>query len=131
MLARMPVADGEVPLEQSACSESEERRRPGLARTDVCLRAKLLREGLTDLDIRLRNLSAAGFMAECLEPVAPNSKVVLSLPGAGLIPADVRWNVDFRIGAIFHWELSARELGLARSDPGASNGRREDDQGLS
>lgn len=95
---------------------SRERRRPGLVRTEVCLRAKLLREDQTDLDVRLCNLSAAGFMAECLEPVQAGSKVILSLPGAGLIPAEVRWNVDFRLGAIFQWELSARELGLFRSE---------------
>jgi hypothetical protein len=92
-----------------------DRRRPLLARTDVLLKAKLLREGAADLDIRVCNLSPAGFMAECLTPVEPGSEIILSLPGIGTLPAQVRWNVDTRIGGLFHFELSTRELGLIRN----------------
>ena len=89
-----------------------ERRRPGLGRTEVSIRARLLREDLPELGVTIRNLSAAGFMAECLVPLEPGTAVVLALPGAGYIPAEVRWNVSFRVGAIFQFELGARELGL-------------------
>ena len=89
-----------------------ERRRPLLVRTDLLMRAKLGRDGAPDLDVRLCNLSAAGFMAECLEPIEPGTTVVLAVPGVGRFPAEIRWNVDFRIGGLFHYELAARELGL-------------------
>ena len=98
----------------SACEgHAPERRRGDLVRTAVSLRARLLREGLPELDITIRNLSAAGFMAECLVPLAPGTAVVLALPGAGYIPAEIRWNVSFRVGGLFQFELGARELGLA------------------
>ena len=94
-----------------------DRRRPLLERTDVLLKAKLLREGAPDLDIRVCNLSPAGFMAECLTPVEPGREIILSLPGIGTLPPQVRWNVDMRSGGIFHFELSTRELGLIRAAP--------------
>ena len=90
-----------------------ERRRPDLARTEVSIRGRLLRQDQPDLDVTVRNLSAAGFMAECLVPLESGTEVVLALPGIGYIPAEIRWNVSFRIGGIFQFELSARELGLA------------------
>ena len=96
-----------------------ERRRPLLVRTDLLMRAKLACESAPDVDVRLRNLSAAGFMAECLEPIAPGTTIVLAVPGVGRFPAEIRWNEDFRIGGIFHYELAASELGLIA---GASDG---------
>ena len=92
-----------------------DRRRPLLERTDVLLKAKLFRDGMPDLDVRLCNLSPAGFMAECLTPVEAGTEVILSVPGVGSLPAQVRWNVDRRIGGLFHFELSSRELGLFRA----------------
>jgi len=93
-------------------NRQSDRRRPLLVRTDVLLKAKLFREGQPDLDVRLRNLSPAGFMAECLDPVEPGTEVILSVPGVGALPAQVRWNVEQRIGGLFHYELGSRELGL-------------------
>lgn len=90
-----------------------DRRRADLSRSEVALPARLLRDGLPELAVVVRNLSAAGFMAECLVSLQPGSKVVLALAGVGYIPAEIRWNLSFRIGAQFHYELSARELGLA------------------
>ncbi len=89
-----------------------ERRRPDLVRTEVAVRGRLLRDDLPELDVTVRNLSAAGFMAECLVPLEPGTAVVLALPGVGYIPAEIRWNVSFRAGGLFQFELSARELGL-------------------
>ena len=90
-----------------------ERRRHDLVRTAVTIRGRLLREDEPELDVTVRNLSAAGFMAECLVPLEPGTQVVLALPGIGYIPAEIRWNASFRIGGIFQFELGARELGLA------------------
>jgi hypothetical protein len=92
--------------------DQTDRRRPLLVRTDVSIRATLSRDGLPEMDVRLRNLSQAGFMAECLQPVPPGIHVILGIPGVGSLPAQTRWNVGYRIGGIFHYELAARELGL-------------------
>jgi hypothetical protein len=92
-----------------------DRRRPLLKRTEVLLRAKLIREGQPELDIRLRNLSQAGFMAECLQPLPEGTEAIVGIPGVGEVPAQIRWNKGFRIGGIFHFELAARELGLAHA----------------
>ena len=89
-----------------------ERRRPLLVRTEVRLPATLLQEGQPNIDVRLMNLSPAGFMAECLEPVPPGTNLVLSVPGVGSLPAEIRWNHDFKLGGLFHFELSTRELRL-------------------
>jgi hypothetical protein len=92
-----------------------DRRRPLLVRTDVLLHAKLLREHAPDVDARVRNLSPAGFMAECSAPLEADTEVIVSLPGIGSLPAQVRWSEGLRIGGIFHFELSTRELGLIRA----------------
>jgi hypothetical protein len=96
-----------------------ERRRRDLWRTDVTLRAALLRPGLADIPVRVRNLSSAGFMAESFEPLAPGERVVLSLSGVGPLSAEIRWNTGFWVGGMFDFELSARELRLADSAPPA------------
>jgi hypothetical protein len=110
MLAHPLNADGFDPASEG---DAAERRRADLVRTPVAVRARLLREDLPELDIILRNLSAAGFMAECMAPLEPGTRIVLAVPGVGYIPAEIRWNVSFRIGGLFQFELSARELGLA------------------
>ena len=107
-----------------------ERRRPLLVRTDLVMRAKLAREGAPDVDVRLRNLSAAGFMAECLEPIAPGTTIILAVPGVGRFPAEVRWNENSRIGGLFHYELAAKELGLIAAVTDG-DGRSADEQGKS
>lgn len=95
-----------------------ERRRRDLVRTDVALRAVLLRPGQPDIPVRVRNLSSAGFMAESFQPIAAGSKVVLSLAGIGEMPAEIRWNNGFWMGGLFDFEVSARELRAAVAAPG-------------
>ncbi len=110
--------------------DQNDRRRPLLVRTEVSLRATLSRDGLPEVDVRLRNLSQAGFMAECLQPIPPGSEVILGIPGVGSLPAQTRWNCGHRVGGIFHFELAARELGLigAASDAEAEIIPDDDDE---
>ena len=91
---------------------TQERRRPLIVRTEISMVGKLHREGAPDVNLKLRNLSQAGFMAECEEPVPPGTNVILAVPGAGRIPAEIRWNNKGLLGALFHYELAAQELGL-------------------
>lgn len=86
----------------------------------MALRATLIRPGLPDVPVRVRNLSSAGFMGESFEPLERGEKVVLSLSGVGSLPAEIRWNTGFWIGGMFDFELSARELRLANDGSGAA-----------
>jgi hypothetical protein len=45
--------------------------------------ASLTPQDLYDVEIRIRNVSAAGFMAECAAPVRIGSTVSLDIPGSG------------------------------------------------
>jgi hypothetical protein len=53
------------------------------------------------VEIKVRNLSSAGFMAECAEPVLIGSCVSLEVPGIGTVQAQVRWQIGARMGGMF------------------------------
>ncbi len=88
-----------------------DRRRGDCVRRNVSFSAKLLRLGAPDADMRLRNLSSGGFMAECGVPLSTGDQVLLQLPGVGYMPAQVRWTSASCIGGLFQAELSRDELG--------------------
>jgi hypothetical protein len=54
-----------------------------------------------EVEIRVHNVSTAGFMAECIEPVGIGSFVSLDVPGIGPVHAQVRWQVGHRMGGMF------------------------------
>ena len=53
------------------------------------------------VEIRIENLSPAGFMAECASPVLIGSYVSLDVPGIGPVQAQVRWQVGTKMGGMF------------------------------
>ena len=53
------------------------------------------------VEIRVENLSSAGFMAECAESVRIGSYVTLDVPGIGPVQAQVRWQVGMKMGGMF------------------------------
>jgi hypothetical protein len=53
------------------------------------------------VEIKVRNVSSAGFMAECAEPVRIGSYVSLDVPGIGPVEAQVRWQIGARMGGMF------------------------------
>ena len=53
------------------------------------------------VEIKVENVSSAGFMAECAEPVLIGSYVSLQLPGIGKVQAQVRWQIGRRMGGMF------------------------------
>jgi hypothetical protein len=63
--------------------------------------ANLKRHDLYHVEIRVQNVSAAGFMAECSSPVRIGSNVSLEIPGIGSVQAQVRWQIGFRMGGRF------------------------------
>jgi hypothetical protein len=63
--------------------------------------ASLNPDNLYAVEIKVRNVSSAGFMAECAEPVRIGSYVTLAIPGIGPVEAQVRWQIGARMGGMF------------------------------
>jgi hypothetical protein len=63
--------------------------------------ANLSPQDLYSVEIKVRNLSTAGFMAECAAPVRIGSCVSLDIPGIGPVQAQVRWQIGLRMGGMF------------------------------
>lgn len=53
------------------------------------------------VDIKIENVSAAGFRAECSAPVLIGSYVSLEVPGIGPVQAQVRWQIGSKMGGMF------------------------------
>jgi hypothetical protein len=64
-------------------------------------RASLADESRGGIPVTVRNMSSAGFMAECAEPVRIGSYVTLEIPGIGSVEAQVRWQIGRRMGGMF------------------------------
>jgi hypothetical protein len=56
---------------------------------------------LYNVEIKVLNVSAAGFMAECAAPVRIGSYVSLDIPGIGPVEAQVRWQIGMKMGGMF------------------------------
>ena len=63
--------------------------------------ASLSPRELYTVEIKVRNLSTAGFMAECAEPIRIGSYVSLDIPGIGPVQAQVRWQIGLKMGGMF------------------------------
>lgn len=58
-------------------------------------------QNLFEIEVKVRNVSARGFMAECHEPVRIGSYVSLDVPGIGPVQAQVRWQIGAKMGGMF------------------------------
>jgi hypothetical protein len=77
----------------------------------------------SSLQIRMLDLSASGFRAECEARVKPGSSVSLDIPGIGSVEAQVEWQRGDQFGARFfapieldscQWSFRERHPTLAR-----------------
>ena len=71
------------------------------ARLHVSDVVSLSPQDLYNVEIKVRNVSAAGFMAECAAPVRIGSYVTLNIPGIGPVEAQVRWQIGLKMGGMF------------------------------
>ena len=71
------------------------------ARVAVDHIASLTPESRDGVDVKVLNVSVAGFMAECADPVMIGSYVALEIPGIGLVRGQVRWQLGIRMGGMF------------------------------
>lgn len=71
------------------------------------------------IEVRVRDVSTRGFMAECDERVAIGSTVSLDVPGIGAVEAQVRWQIGSRMGGMFLDPISLEqcEWTATRADP--------------
>jgi len=86
------------PTEQELTPGFKPRR---AARVAIGGDANLSAPNLYAVEVSVRDLSTAGFMAECAEPVRIGSYVSLEIPGIGPVRAQVRWQIGARMGGMF------------------------------
>ncbi|HEX8527697.1 PilZ domain-containing protein [Allosphingosinicella sp.] len=53
------------------------------------------------VEVKVRDVSTSGFMAECADAVEIGSHVSLDVPGIGPVQAQVRWQIGRRMGGMF------------------------------
>jgi hypothetical protein len=88
--------------DDSAPSEAPGFKSRRTARVDVSdAQVSLSPRNLYNIEIRVRNVSAAGFMAECAAPVRIGSYVTLDIPGIGPVEAQIRWQIGMKMGGMF------------------------------
>jgi hypothetical protein len=71
------------------------------ARTPVSARANLRQANWYAVEVKVRDVSSSGFMAECPKPVRIGGYVSLDVPGIGPVKAQVRWQIGGRMGGLF------------------------------
>ena len=90
------IAD-DVPAEEQELG-FKQRRTP---RVEIDCAASLQSENWYNIEVKVRDVSTFGFMAECKEPVQIGSYVALDVPGLGPVHAQVRWQIGVRMGGMF------------------------------
>ena len=92
----------------------------------------------SSLQIRMLDLSASGFRAECEARVTPGGSVSLDVPGIGSVEAQVEWQRGDQFGARFfapielqrcNWTFRERHNALARMLVERANARRSGRRG--
>ena len=91
----------------------------GGARDSLMLAAQFRAKGRrSSTQVRVRNLSPGGLMAEYAGPIASGDEVEIEVRGIGWVPGKVAWSTNGRIGVAFDVEvdpLRARKpIGVAR-----------------
>jgi hypothetical protein len=64
-------------------------------------RANMRSENWYQIEVKVRDVSTCGFMAECAAPVRIGSYVSLDVPGVGPVHAQVRWQIGGTMGGMF------------------------------
>ncbi|MDP1026263.1 PilZ domain-containing protein [Sphingomonas sp. KR1UV-12] len=85
-------------------------------RAGMLLMAALrLGDETTTREVRIRNLSEQGLMAEPGEPVPVGIAVTLDLPGVGEVSGTVAWSAEGRIGVALARVIDIALVNAARS----------------
>jgi hypothetical protein len=87
-----------TPLRRTEEAPLKPRRSP---RHAVGEPASMRSEEWYQIEVKVRNVSTCGFMAECSQPVGIGSYVSLDVPGVGPVHAQVRWQIGRTMGGMF------------------------------
>jgi hypothetical protein len=77
-------------------------RKPRIA---TAIDSTLLLPDDREVDIQIRNISPAGFMAQTDAELTVDTQMGVSIPGGGIRRAQVRWSEDGMLGAEFDQPL--------------------------
>ena len=73
-------------------------------------------------DVRVRNLSAGGLMAELDQPVAEGTRVHLDMRGLGALTGSIAWSTRGRVGVVLDQPIdparARKPIGGGRTTPG-------------
>lgn len=93
-------------------------------RDSLFLLASLKVEGMArEIQVRVRNLSAGGLMAELPDPVSTESPVEIELRGIGRVTGRIAWQTEGRAGIAFDRPIDpqrARKPVGVKKDGGAA-----------
>lgn len=76
-------------------------------------------------EVRIRNLSAGGLMAEYAKPVSLGERLEIDVRGIGTVPGRIAWATDGRVGIAFDAPIDpklARKPVSTRKPGGEGNG---------
>ena len=120
----MPAADARALASRSAAVPASEAERSRPPRHSL-IRMGTLRSGGNAFPVRLRNISGGGAMVDGDgTPLANGSPVELALDDGLVIPGEVRWRDEERIGLAFAEAFDLRRIGRAKPaapPPAATN----------
>ncbi len=87
---------------------------------DSLLLLATLTAGGTQMQVRVRNLSAGGLMAELPEPVPNDASVEIELRGVGRVTGRIAWQTEGRAGIAFDRPIdpqrARKPVGIKKDD---------------
>lgn len=85
----------------SDCQQPNYYRKRRAERIEVASETQLHQDNWYCVEVKIRDVSQCGFMAECNDPIQIGSYVSLDVPGLGPVRAQVRWQIGGRMGGMF------------------------------
>jgi hypothetical protein len=91
------------------------------SRDSLMLAANFRVPGLADEQVRVRNLSSGGLMAEYTRPIERDTEVQIEVRGVGWVKGRIAWAAEGRVGVAFDIEIdplrARKPVGPGRSAP--------------
>jgi hypothetical protein len=107
--ARQIITGAGTPPSAGSAEPVEAWMKQRAVRDSLFLQANISREnGMAMGEVRVRNLSSAGLMAESKLALRVDDSIIVSLRGVGDVPGRVAWAKGNRIGIAFAHEIDPR-----------------------
>ncbi len=92
---------GRDPLDEASSGDAAHSRKQNRDSLFLVAQFRLSTRRRDVSQVRIRNLSAGGLMADLPAPLPPGTPVELNVRGIGWIPGQVAWCVEGRVGVAF------------------------------